>query len=89
MGKLSGPELFLIAAGTAIMLYVLLKAIAQGAAMVASEEITQRRAAEAQRRAEDAAAEAFGRAAALEPLEIHPDGSIVEPILALVEERPD
>jgi hypothetical protein len=88
MGKLTGTELFLIVAGTAFMLYAVLKAIAQGAILVASEEIAQRRAAEARRRAEDAAAEAFGRAAALEPLEIYPDGSIVEPILAEVEERP-
>jgi hypothetical protein len=89
MGSLSGIELFLIILGTAMMIYVLLKAIAQGALVVASEEIAQRRAAEEQRRAENAAAEAAGRAAALEPLEVNPDGSIVEPILAMVEERPE
>jgi hypothetical protein len=88
MGNLNGTELFLIVIGMVLMLYVLLKAIAQGALVVASDEIAQRRADEAQRRAEDAAAEAAGRAAALEPLEVHPDGSIVEPILAMVEERP-
>jgi small-conductance mechanosensitive channel len=87
MGKLNGTELFLIVIGMVLMLYVLLKAIAQGSLMVAADEIAQRRATEAQRRAEDAAAEAAGRAAALEPLEVHPDGSIVEPILAMVEER--
>ena len=37
---------------------------------------------EAQRHAENAAAEAAGRAAALEPLALNPDGTIEEPILA-------
>jgi hypothetical protein len=86
MGNLSGMELCLIALGAAVMFYVLLKAIANGAIGVASEEIAQRRDAAEQRWAEDAAAEAAGRAAALEPLEVNADGSIVEPILALVEE---
>jgi Na+(H+)/acetate symporter ActP len=89
MRTLSGMELFLIILGTAVMFYVMLKAIAQGALVVASEEIAQRRATEQQRRVEDAAAEAVGRAAALEPLAVNADGSIAEPILAMVEERPN
>ncbi len=80
-------ELLLIALGGAIMFYVMLKAIGQSAMAVADEEITQRRAQVARRKEEDAAAEAAGRAAALEPLEVNPDGSIVEPILATVEEQ--
>jgi len=79
-------ELLLIVIGGTIMFYVLLKAIGQSAMVVASEEIAERRAQVAKRHAEDAAAEAAGRAAALEPLEINTDGSIAEPILAMVEE---
>ena len=86
---MSGTELALIAVGTAMMLHVLLKAIVQGAMGTAVGEIDRRREAQARRRSEDAAAEAAGRAAALEPLELNPDGTIVEPILAMVEERPD
>ncbi len=67
------------------MIYVLLKAIGQSAMMVVSETVTARRADEDRRQAEDAAAEAAGRAAALEPLALNPDGSIEEPLLAEVE----
>ncbi len=87
MGTLSGTEMLLIALGGAMMLYVMLNAIGQGAVAAASEQIAERREAEAQRRAEDAAAEAAGRAAALEPLATNADGSIAEPILAQVEEQ--
>jgi hypothetical protein len=82
---LSGPEITLIALGGAIMGYVLLNAIGRSAMVDASTEIAARRATEAQRRAENAAAEAAGRAAALEPLALNPDGTIEEPILAQVE----
>jgi hypothetical protein len=77
----------LILAGSAVMVYVVLKAIGQSAMVVVSENVITRRAREAQRRAEDAAAEAAGRVAALEPLALNPDGSIQEPILAQVELR--
>jgi hypothetical protein len=87
MPSLNSMELLLIAISGAIMLYVLLKAIGQSAITLASADITHRRAIIAQRREEDAAAEAAGRAAALEPLDLNPDGSIVEPILALAEDQ--
>jgi hypothetical protein len=87
MSSLSGTELLLIALGSAMMVYVVLNAIGQGAVAVASEQIDTRRQEEARRRAEDAAAEAAGRAAALEPLAVNADGSIAEPILAEVERR--
>lgn len=87
MPNLSGYDLLLICLGGGIMWYVMLKAIGQSAAVAADEEISQRRAEIARRHAEDAAAEAFGRAAALEPLAVNPDGSIAEPILAVVEEQ--
>jgi hypothetical protein len=87
MGNLSGTELLLIALGGGMMIYVMLNAIGQGAMVVASEQIAERRQEEERRHAEDAAAEAAGRAAALEPLVVNADGSIAEPILALVEER--
>ena len=87
MNSVSEFQILLIAAGAAIMFYVMLKAIAQSAQVVAGEEITKRRADIARRHAEDAAAEAAGRAAALEPLATNPDGTIMEPYLAMVEEQ--
>jgi hypothetical protein len=83
----SETELLLIAIGSVMMIYVMLKTIAQGSLAVASEQIVERREQEEIRRAADAAAEAAGRAAALEPLAVNADGSIAEPILAMVEER--
>jgi hypothetical protein len=71
--------------GGAIMSYVMLKAIGQSAMVTASGEIAERRAAEVRRRVEDAAAEAAGRAAALEPLAVNADGTLEEPILAMAE----
>jgi hypothetical protein len=81
----SGPEMTLVAVGGAIMSYVLLHAIGRSAIAAAADEIATRRTVEAQRRADNAAAEAAGRAAALEPLALNPDGTIEEPILAEVE----
>jgi hypothetical protein len=86
MDNLSGTELLLIALGSAAMFYIMLKAIGQGALAVASEQIAQRREERERRRAEDAAAEDAGRAAALEPLAVNADGTIEEPILAQVED---
>ena len=86
MPNLSGFEFLLIGVGGALMFYVMLNAIGQSAMVAASDEIADRRAEIARRHAEDAAAEAAGRAAALEPLAVNPDGSIAEPILALAEE---
>jgi len=87
MPSVSGFELLLVAAGSTAMIYVMLKAIGQSAVVVVSENVVTRRAAEARRHAEDAAAEAAGRVAALEPLALNPDGSIQEPIVAEVEVR--
>jgi hypothetical protein len=52
---------------------------------VAFNVVEDRRAMESKQREENAAAEAFGRAAASEPLALNPDGSIEEPILGVVE----
>jgi hypothetical protein len=81
----SSPELTLMAIGGALMSYILLHAIGRSAMANAAEQIVTRRTLEARRRAENAAAEAAGRAAALEPLALNPDGSIEEPIIAVVE----
>ena len=86
MPNIGGFELLLICAGGAIMFYVMLKAIGQSAMVVASEAIAFRRAEVARRRAEDAEAEAAGRAASMEPLEVNADGTIADPILAVAEE---
>ena len=84
--ELPSPMLLsLVALGTAMMFYVVIQAIGRTAVVTASERITVRRAAEAHRRAEEAAAVAAGRAAALEPLALNPDGSIEEPIIGVVE----
>ena len=87
MGSVSEFDWFLACLGGAIMVYVTLKSIAHGALAVASVEIQERRAAEARRREEDAAAEAEGLAAAIEPLAMKADGNVEEPIIATVENR--
>jgi hypothetical protein len=78
-------DIVLIAVGGLIMLSVVLEAIGQSSGVMAGKAIEQRREAEAAKQAEDAAAEAAGRAAALEPLALNADGSIEEPVLAVVE----
>jgi len=83
----TGPEWTLIAVGGAVMTYVLLNALGKSAMVNAWDQIATRRTLEAQRYAENAAAEAAGRAAALEPLALNPDGTIEEPILAEVEPK--
>jgi hypothetical protein len=81
----NGFSLVLIAAGGAVMFYVMISAIGRTAVATAGNQIDIRRALEAKRREEDALAEAAGRAAALEPLNLNPDGSVEEPILGEVE----
>ena len=85
MANLSIFQVLLVFFGGFVMVYIVLKSIGNGAAVTASGEITRRREREKRQRAEDAAAEAAGRAAAMEPLALNPDGSIEEPILAMVE----
>jgi hypothetical protein len=85
MAMPTGPQLLLIVAGGAMMLYITLSAIGRTAMAVASDQIAARRTREAQRRAEDAEAAAAGRAAGLEPLALNADGTIEEPIIATVE----
>ena len=87
MGNMSEFDWVLACVGGAVMVYVTLKSIGQGAMVVASVEVRERRAAEARRRDEDAAAEAAGLAASIEPLAMNPDGSIEEPIIADVERQ--
>jgi hypothetical protein len=79
------PEMFLILAGSFTMAVVVLRAIAQSSVGAAFYVVEERRAREIKLREENAAAEAFGRAAASEPLALNPDGSIEEPILGIVE----
>ncbi len=81
----TGMQIILIGGGGAMMLYIMLSAIGRCAMATASHQITQRRAQAARRAADDAAAEAAGRAAALEPLALNADGTIEEPIIAIVE----
>ncbi|MCL2639300.1 MAG: hypothetical protein FWD53_00490 [Phycisphaerales bacterium] len=76
---------WLVFGGVLVMTMVLLRAIGQGALQVALVMIDERRRLESQRKADNAAAEAAGRAAAMEPLNLNPDGTIEEPILAIVE----
>ena len=85
MVNLDTPQFFLIVAGSIVMAAVTLRAIAQGSFVVASIAISERRAIEAKRHADNAEAEAAGRAAALEPLSLNPDGTIEEPIIGVVE----
>ena len=85
MYDLDPPQILLILAGTAVMTVVTLRSITQGALVVASQVIEERRTVEAKRHADNAEAEAAGRAAALEPLSLNADGSIEEPIIGVVE----
>lgn len=74
---------WLIAAGSLVMSITVLRAIGRGSFVLAEELVVARRAAEAQRQEENAAAESAGRAAAIEPLALNSDGSIEEPILGV------
>jgi len=76
---------WLVLAGGTLMTMVLLRAIGQGSTQLAVIKIDERRRLESQRKADNAAAEAAGKAAAMEPLNLNPDGSIEEPIVAMVE----
>jgi len=87
MANVNEFEMVLVALGAAIMIYVMLNAIGQSAAALADQAIAERRAQAEQELAADAAAEAIGRAAALEPLALNPDGSLAEPIVAIVEDK--
>ncbi len=79
------PEMLLILAGSFTMAVVVLRAIAQSSVGAAFHVVEDRRAREIKFREENAAAEAFGRAAASEPLALNPDGTIQEPILGVAE----
>lgn len=85
MGTPGMLEIFLIGLGGVVMTYILLSAIGQSACSAASVLIDDRRKNEERRRLEDEAAEMAGRAAAIEPLALNPDGTIEEPIVAMVE----
>ncbi len=74
-----------VAMGSAIMGLLLLRSMGTASVSFALTDVAQRRDREAARRAENAAAEAAGRAAALEPLALNPDGTVEEPILGIVE----
>ena len=78
-------EWVLIGAATLVMMLLLLNTIGQTSIVTAWDFVDLRRKDEARRHAENAAAEAFGHAAALEPLALNTDGTTEEPILASVE----
>ncbi|HUO09430.1 MAG TPA: hypothetical protein VM008_14070 [Phycisphaerae bacterium] len=85
MENLDATQVVLIAVGATVMTGLMLRAIAQSSFVLASDVIQTRRALEAKRHADNAEAEAAGRAAALEPLVLNADGTIEEPIIAVVE----
>jgi hypothetical protein len=87
MGSYDLSTCVLVAMGGGVMAFMILRTVGQVALATAYEQVAIRRAEEAQRKADNAAAEAAGRAAALEPLALNPDGTIEEPILAAVEEK--
>jgi hypothetical protein len=76
---------WLTAFGSAVVVLSFLRSIGRMSFALAAGEVEERRAKEELRKKENAAAEAAGRAAALEPLALNPDGSIEEPILAVAE----
>lgn len=77
----------LVAVGGAIMGMIMLRSIGGTAMTIALADVAARREHEASRRAENLAAEAIGRAAALEPLALNPDGTVEEPIIGVVEQE--
>ena len=77
----------LVFSGGLVMMLLLLRGIGEGAVELASVMVDDRRKREAQERADNAAAEAAGRAAAMEPLALNPDGTIEDPIIGVVESR--
>ncbi|MGN6369868.1 MAG: hypothetical protein ACTHN5_16550 [Phycisphaerae bacterium] len=87
MATLDTPQFFMILFASVIMAVVTIRAIAQGSFVVAAVAIAERRKLEAQRHADNAEAEAAGRAAALEPLSLNPDGTIEDPIIGVVEKQ--
>jgi len=76
---------WMVLGGALALSWALLRSIGAGSHGLAQALIDHRRQKERARSLEDAAAEAAGRAAALEPLALNADGSVVEPILALAE----
>ena len=78
---------WLILAGGAVMFVAMCRGIGSSSVAVAQQLIDQRRQREAREREANAAAEADGHAAALEPLALNADGSVEEPIIGVVESR--
>jgi hypothetical protein len=87
MQSLDPLNLTLIAIGSLAMAFVVLKSIGDSAIAVASVAVADRRVQEEKRKADNAAAEAAGKAAMLEPLALNPDGTIEEPIVGIVETK--
>ena len=85
MNPIDPQQYLLVAVGGIVMTAIMLRAIAQSSVAVAFHVVEDRRAAALQRQIDNAAAESFGRAAAIEPLALNPDGSIEEPIIGVVE----
>jgi hypothetical protein len=78
---------WLILAGSAVMFVAMCRGIGSSSVAVAQNLIDKRRELEAREREANAAAEADGQAAALEPLALNSDGSVEEPIIGVVESR--
>lgn len=79
--------LWLVVLGTIVVMLTLLNALgAQAQVLADGLADTRRRQIRALQDADDAA-EAAGRAAALEPLALNSDGSVAEPIIGVVEKR--
>jgi hypothetical protein len=77
----------LIGTGGLMMLVARVRGVNQSGLSTAQVLVDARRQGERRRQEEDAMAEATGHAAGLEPLLLNPDGSIVEPIVGIVESR--
>ena len=69
-----------------LMGVALLRGVVTAAGVEAQQIIDQRRQEAEIRKASHEAAQAAGRAAALEPLNLNPDGTIEEPIIGVVEQ---
>jgi len=87
MAAMDGFFWCVIAVGGAAMLVALVSGVNQTGLALAQVLVDNRRREVRRQQEEHASAEAAGHAAALEPLLLNPDGTIVEPIVGIVESR--
>ena len=85
MAEMDGFLWVVTGASALVMLIALVRGVNQSGLALAQVLVDGRRDAEQKQRDSHALAEATGHAAGVEPLELNPDGSVVETIIGVVE----